>query len=310
MGTNKTAVEALREKTVEFNFALRESVKRKFDELVGKENVDNVELYRFNLEKAQKDRADLTEPIPVDSIEYFWIEYTQGNVRMKFAFFYRDIDAGSGNVHVIPGIFEEYRYENPGYKPEEVRKPYVFIENGTAKVKDSGSSGCTLFAERDIDGGWWVPTSDCIKTTADDHIPEENCIKGFEKLATDFRQKEASMFEQIGYPQNYNDIPEGHKSGGKKPKYKMICYCYFHEKKYFMDMFNLIYFWGYGFFAEYNCINFTTKDIANNYPVVIQHRACKSPFSLTDDNLNPKKVKEKFENFIKETQAADRKDNT
>ncbi len=287
-----------------FNRALRTSSKDKFYELREMKGVSDVVLYRFDLarsDKEQVDAGDLEKNIPQDNIEYFWIEYNKDGLSMKLALFFRDIDANSHNVHVIPGLFEEYELKDE----IDPSTPHVVVENGKAVIKNVGS-GCPSFAEPCDNGGWWIPK--------DKYIPSKNrkvtkdpnkTIENFEGLFQEFRDFEDRDSNKLkNYLVNNINGLKLKKSGGNTEKYKIVSWYNIVNQNYTMDLFKILYFPNYGFFTQYNCINFTSagKDIVTNYPIVEKdtekdYSALKSPISLSGE-LDLKEIEKYFESFM------------
>lgn len=141
----------------ELNQALRSSVKKKWAKL--KDN--NAEIFRFDIDKVLIEPLkleDLDKKVQNDGPEYFWIEYKEKNKKKKFAFFFKDVDTSTHNIHVVPGIFEEFEYRMGKQPPAD--RPYSCVENGKAIIKNVKDKGCLLFAEQvGGDEGWWVPAT-------------------------------------------------------------------------------------------------------------------------------------------------------
>ncbi len=298
-----------------FNTALLNEALRKSDELSKNSAYNNIELYRFDFDRCEKELVVDENNISTDKLEYYWIEYKIGEQLMKYSFFFKDVDTGSHNVHVIPGLFEEY--ERQDNFPEEM--PYSCVENEKAVIKnvqsnylDKIESNYPSFAEPCDNGGWWIPTNKykCI-STKDFKIDKKIAIDGFVGYAQEFREFEFTTASAIKehLAAEYlkkNETPlKIDQSKIRTEKYKPVCYynIYINKVRFFMDLFNLLYFKNYGFFTQYNCINFTkeegkNKDIITNYTIVTQNsKNFKAPFSLSDEP-KPEEVKEKIDDFL------------
>lgn len=324
-----TAVMELRKITAEFNLALRKSVNDKCRELSEKKATD-MEIYKFNFESAKKEKANLNDPVPVDSIEYYWIEYASGKgenkgKKMKFAFFYRDVDKNTGNVHVIPGLFEEYKYEKKDYKPENYpNKPYV-ADNEKVVIKNI-KLRYSSFSEKDMDGGWWVPMSDCIplkddNKSVDDKAKNFGTIADFKTIFNKFFDCEFAVSAVLVKELSKEKVEMGHQHHLVSERYTPLFWYNIKINKkilHYMDLFKELYFKHYGFFIQYNCINFTekeekksektrigkyvTEDITTNYPIVstgCDYEKQKAP-SLTNEDFT--KIKNKVESYLKKIQ--------
>lgn len=327
--TEDTHISKLRAATKEFNEALRASVKEKLEEIG-----EGAQLYRFDFEKANKEemieKEKLDKEAPDDCIEYFWIEYD--GKKKKWAFFYCDVDKGTHNVHVIPGLFEKYEH-----KEDHDNKPYVEVLNGKAVIKNVRLR-YSSFAEIDDNGnGWWVPISDCIplkkdytfdKTNAEgfgtiDNLKETfgnyftcainaaNCYKNaaLEVKVEELSEKEITMRSSYARANRYKPL-----------RWYNIYFdgnLYFCNKRHFMDLFNLLYFENYGFFIQYNCVNFTEGenefikgekrgiyDIIANCPIIRtesdyeKYKAIPLNMDSKQDKESFKRFKERFEEFL------------
>ena len=141
------AVENLRLVTAEFNAALLSAVFKKTYELRQNSNVTDIELYRFDFDSCKKVPVD--NKISTDNLDYYWIEYKEKTNRKKFAFFFKDIDSGSKNIHTVPGLCEEYKYEDTC--PKDI--PYAeldpdsgkFIKNISNQYLADIDSNCPFF---------------------------------------------------------------------------------------------------------------------------------------------------------------------
>lgn len=288
---------------VEFNKALRRSVKEKWDKL--KKNYSDAKIFRFDLDNAEAvEIIDLDEdkaiimgipekiiPPPDNGLEYFWIEYTGKNkegkdVPKKFAFFFKDVDTNTHNVHVVPGIIEVYELQNEPPK----NRPYACEENERVIIKNVKDNGCLLFAEKNAKGDWWVPVTE-----------ESTSLSGYKRIKTkdedpengvetikDYSQKDVDVFALFD---DFNDFEKEHSSeivkrletsrkgltlGYKRAhwsakRYKLLGWYNINgDKEYSMYLSKPIYFSGFGFFTQYNCVWFGAerKEIIINCPVV------------------------------------------
>lgn len=300
---------------MKFNSALRSSVEKEWEEL--KNLDDSAKIYRFDIENVGKDMVNLAElkkDPPDNCIEYYWIEYKENEKRKKIAFFFKDVDTRSHNVHVVPGLFEEYEYRKEKNPPTD--KPYADVENGKAFIKnikriyEVAADYYPTFAEQDADGGWWCPVKKCIPVSGEyknKHVitidkDSENGIKtiyDFKTVFDSFSNYEISFTNDVAN-KIYEELIRKSiekvtlKSPYRTERYTPICWYNFSGTNYSIYLTKPIYFSGYGFFTQYHCIDFgeDKKDIVTNCQVDL-----KAPFSLSD---NPKtdKLKEYFERFM------------
>lgn len=242
---NKEAIENLKAATKEFNIALRESVNGRNKELNGT-------VYKFDLERG---KAELVSSVSVEDasdkdLEYFWIEYEEGE--KKLAFFFKDIDTSTHNVHVVPGIFEEFDKRDK----LEPRKPFVAVENGKPVLKNTVGR-YSLFAEQNADGLWWVPTKS--KIDLNNGIGELStvfdCFKRSSIKAAEEYLKANSLTLRVGENRTQRYNPVNWKN------------YWLNDDKYTMYLTNVIYYEGYGFFTQYNCYRFAEDKIITDYPI-------------------------------------------
>ena len=298
----------------EFNEAM-------FDAAFEKNKLLNGIVYRFDFndgeERAKRIDESYKSKILDNQIEYFWIEYKMGEKQMKLAFFFKDVDANSHHVHVVPGLLEKYTLSDE--PPKE--KPYadiVELENKKVVIIRNVKAGDYLsFAEySNNDKGWWCPEDDRIPLT-DNRIDENSIattefneeikktVKGHEKEFKNYFLEKIRDFEE-----NIFKEKSGGLSNGQRPseRYNPI-YWYNIRKGYkTLGSINLtkpIYFDGCGFFTKYNCIDFEKSggnDIIINCPIVDEFttegefNALFAKYSLTD--ANPDDVKKAIEEFI------------
>ncbi|MBD5081783.1 MAG: hypothetical protein HDT44_08495 [Ruminococcaceae bacterium] len=285
-------IKELREITKVFNRALRKSVREKYKELKDKKPT----IYQFIFEEARKKRIayeqlTLGKTPPDDRIEYFWIEYKEDEKRMKWNFFYRDVDIGSGNVHVTPGLFEKYEYvEEEHFKQDKQFKNKQFVETSSGKVKiHKLKSGPYYQSFAEMDGkGWWVPKSDflLLKKYSDIIRTEEfEIMNDLDEIAVTFylKQNKAYPFEKTKFEINTSSVKDTitlSESGGK-PHHKIFRWLNvkFKEndsiKKYSINFTKPIYFKNYGFFTQYICLDIAKEEntksgnvVTTNYPIV------------------------------------------
>lgn len=325
------AIEDLKAAIRELNKELRKSV---IDMFVKKNQIEgsNTKVYRFNFKEAKEEEIThinkndlaLEENLPDDHIEYFWIKYNAKNgERMKWNFFYRDVDKNTRNVHVIPGLFEQYKYD------EDFKKatPYVEVKNEKAviyNVKYTYSS----FADHDEDGGWWVPTSDRIPVISDDYTYDEkndekkeptfmtiNNLKTiFEKFNNFYENEPALSNFSNKCIEGLGKTTMGNKHNKLSKKYKPLFRYLIKTEQMIcsMDYYKIFYFENYGFFIQFNCINFTKeyKDIITDYPIIRKDTDNEYPIirKETDNyednkvlsiDTDPNNIKEELKSFLK-----------
>lgn len=336
----------------EFNLAMLEAAWNKVAQLKGR-GYSDIELYHFDFdvfdfddrEKMLIDQKYLNN-IPGDRIEYYWIEYKKVNEQtrkgvskktveqMKLNLFYKDFDIDTHNVHVIPGLFEEYQLV--GKLPDEMpyvdeNKEKITIMN-VNRVKDENGERVRFqaFAEK-CDNGWWCPQSKYIPCKSYIVIKERiETIPYFKFFFDAFRYREKETTKSIvdylnesivdclnarkNRLENVSTITEW---GSVTEKYWLICWYNFKIKETpcAMHLTKPIYFQGYGFFTQYHCVNFEKdideqekheneffdedkkiKNIITNYPVITAHTQQYKALSLTD--AKPKDVKKALKEFV------------
>lgn len=333
------AVMKLREIMAKFNLALRRSVLEKYEALSNDEATD-IKIFKFDFENGKGEEADLNAPVPVDSLEYFWIEYTiyddetHDDKRMKFAFFFKDIDINKDrlNVHIVPGIFEKFVLK----KEKDISEiPQAFFDEKIGKVVINNFKGDYLkeyypfFAEQDINGDWWCP-SDKYKSVPLKPVKEGRfypvdeaaieTIPNFRDIFEEFARCELDAAKELA-DKLCDELNEKlGNEGARTERYTPVCWYYISGKKdVSVFLSKPIFFKGYGFFTQYCCIDLgnpgkkvakttmkgkaiTQIDVTTNYPFVkgaANYQEVKA-LTLSEelDERKLKKLKENFKEFI------------
>lgn len=320
---NKEAIENLKAATKAFNRALRVKVMEKLR--VFAEIDKNAKTYRFNFENACAEEIDVGEKfadgVSEDELEYFWIEYEKEGHKMRFAFFFKDVDTNSHNVHVVPGLFEEYEHKDN--HPTDM--PYVIIDSETQKVVIKNASGYyPFFAEQDADGGWWCPSGknrfvplkpEKVGNFCPVEEAEIETISDFRTVYKNFAECEICASNELARELNKVINDNLHETirmryGNRTERYTPVCWYDFQKTAYSLHFTKPVYFKNYGFFTQYNIINFSkeeekVKDIITNYPIVQEPADYKSikARSLFNElcSEDHKKLKDDFNNFLNET---------
>lgn len=145
--------EKLKENLVNYNEVILETVEKKKPELP-----EDAKYYFYDFDNA---KAVLLENTDIENAPYLlhiWAEYDfdeEGVPWEKTNFFCKDIDAGTGNVHVIPGIVQ--KFERKTEKPDKMS--YITNENGEIILRNVQANQ-RPFAEpcENKKDSWWVPT--------------------------------------------------------------------------------------------------------------------------------------------------------
>lgn len=277
-------------KIKELNNAMFEVAKQKRAGFDGK-------LYRFDFDGKKSEPVDESNHEPSDEmIEYYWIEYdkdSEGKPQKKLNLFYKDVDGSSYNVHVIPGLFEEYKLIEEKDLPEAMPRAVGNKDDVWVEIKNATPKKCLSFAEQRSDGKWWCPQSVRmpISEENDEIIEDENnSIKDLKRQLEAIRDFGKKVLEDIAISlESAKKVREIKPYGPTAKRYKpLLCWYNIYEDNsnrysYSINLTKPIYFQGYGFFTQYHCIDFEKREdgVATKYPVITSDKYdYKAPFSL------------------------------
>lgn len=255
-----------------FNVYLRHSVQKKYYAIYNE--YKDAKVFWFDFKKGESLELQTLngEVCLIDDtgISYYWIEYDyeNGKPKKKFTFFCKDIDTGTCNVHVIPGVFERFeRSDNSG------KTAFVCIDkdgdNTPIKLKKVPSSGFISFSERcfENENEWWVPIGegDIIRN----QIDNKQTIPNFAEVSADFANCEITIRNLLrNYCENIKWKTKGGSGNGHPPKYTIVKWQYFDKDesyKFCADFYKIGYFEKCGLLTCYNCVNLGSSKV--NTPV-------------------------------------------
>lgn len=244
-------IEELLEKTAEYNKAIWNAAKVKRQEF----NKDAV-FYRFDFDSMENKKIDFDKD--EDEIcyswhlEYIWAEYDfiNGIPQKRFNFYCKDVDIESCNVHVIPGVFQEFELKE--YKPGELPKdfPYLEVESETIFIKNYQKRDCRYFQfaepyRSDNKRFFWTPAkkTKCTTGIIREQMCEGQTIDNFEEISNAFK-----IAENHSINKKYN---------GTSPKYSIVSYIQLVKKEKYLDLFKIGYCSECGLLTLYNCLEYT-----------------------------------------------------
>lgn len=80
------------------------------EKLLKNSSVKNVKKYKYDWETAEAKEIDSETVFVQETIDYYWVEFEDNNQKLKISAFYKDFDASTGNIHVIPGVLQLWKF--------------------------------------------------------------------------------------------------------------------------------------------------------------------------------------------------------
>lgn len=261
----------------EFNDALRCAVIKKYNEL------KDAQIRMLDVKKAQDVELKIKENVLIyaeseeketdnNFINYYWIDYhfVDGEAQKRTTFFYKDIDTKTRNVHIIPGVIQEWEL-NP---KEKFDMPILIANEDNIKIINVMTKGCYFpFVEE----GWCPVYSQ--NNAIVELVDKNHKIGKYEEYRDNMRSATLScrktVFDMLknenllycnGEANNY--LVEGR---GRYKKYEFIAWITRiqsrnSEKNHIVNMYDLVYFKGLGLFTVYNYLSFITTNGESNEP--------------------------------------------
>lgn len=191
-------------------------------------------------------------------INYYWIEYEFEDeiAQKKVTFFYKDIDTDTCNIHVIPGVIQEWIRINE-QRLERENLPRLVIKDGMKMINLPSGKKYLPFIEED-----WRPVY-CENNAINTLVKERKTVKDYEELRKCFRCVEKEERKKIREELKLKNVDILRGGLATSSKYEFIMWNNMkrwskeRESYYSINLFKVVYFKGIGIFTVYNYVSFT-----------------------------------------------------
>lgn len=185
-------------------------------------------------------------------LNYYWIEYdfVNGKARKKITFYCKDIDCKTGNVHVIPGVMQEweridfceYDYSNIPSLKYENKQLYMMNVPNKEEYKAFVEEG-------------WIPIH-CGKNTLKEMIDNNRVMPNLSNLQKEFRDVVSNVRKTINGKLKDANISTDAR-GGRGPKYTIIIWTYVkvEGKTYMIAPYDISYIPKFGIITNYGLLS-------------------------------------------------------